>query len=67
MSLARVGEIVIFHSDDRNKGEWTLGIITDVLPRPDGTVRAVQVETSKLHLERAVQHLRPLELNSGIT
>ena len=30
MSLAKIGEIVTVHSDDRNKGKWTLGIITDV-------------------------------------
>ena len=62
MSLAKIGEIVTVHSDDRNKGKWTLGIITDVFPGPDGSVRAVRVKTSKSYLERAVQHLYPLDI-----
>ena len=51
MSLAKIGEIVTVHSDDRNKGKWTLGKITDVFSGPDGSVRAVRVKTSKSYLE----------------
>ena len=43
MSLAKIGEIVIIHSDDRNKRKWTLGIITDVFLGPDGTVMASHI------------------------
>ena len=63
MSIAKVGEVVICHSDDRNKGKWILGIITDLFPGLDNIVRAVRVKTSKSYLERAVQHLYPLELS----
>ena len=56
MSIAKIGEVVVSHSDDRNKGKWTLSIITDVFPRPDNTIRAVQVKTSKSYLGRSVQH-----------
>ena len=42
MSIAKVGEVVIIQSDNRNKGKWRLGIITDVFPAPDNTVRAVR-------------------------
>ena len=38
MSIAKVGEVVICHSDDRNKGKWILGIITDLFPGPDNIV-----------------------------
>ena len=41
MSIAKVGEVVIIDSDNRNKGKWRLGIITDVFPALDNTVRAV--------------------------
>ena len=51
MSLAKIGEIVTVHSDDRNKGKWTFGKITDVFSGPDGSVRAVRVKTSKSYLE----------------
>ena len=43
-----------------------MGIITDVFPGPDNTVRAVQVKTSKSCLGRAVQHLYPLELSCDV-
>ena len=65
-SIAKVGEVVIVHGDERNKGKWTLGIITDVYPGPDDIIRAVRVKTSKSYLERAVQHLYPLELSCDI-
>ena len=47
MSIAKVGEVVIIHSDDRKKGKWILGITTDVFAGPDNAVRAVRVKTSK--------------------
>ena len=65
-SIAKIGEVVIIHSDERNKGKWTLGIITDVFPGPDNIIRAVRVKTSKSYLERTVQHLYPLELNCDV-
>ena len=43
-----------------------MGIITDVFPGLDNTLRAVRVKTSKLYLECAVQHLYPLELNCDV-
>ena len=66
MSIAKVGEVVICHSDDRNKGKWILGIITDLFPGPDNIIRAVRVKISKSYLERAVQHLYPLELSCDV-
>ena len=47
VSIAKVGEVVIIHSDLRNKRKSTSGIITDVFPGPDNTVREVRVKTSK--------------------
>ena len=66
ISIAKVGEVVVIHSDDRNKGKWTLGIITYLFPGPDNTVRVVRVKTSKSYLERAVQQLYPLELSCDV-
>ena len=28
----KIGEVLLFHSDDQDKGKWTLGIIKDVFP-----------------------------------
>ena len=66
MSITKVGEVVICHSDVRNKEKWILDIITDLFPGPDNIFRAVRVKTSKSCLERAVQHLYPLELGCDV-
>ena len=41
MSISKVGEVVIIQRDDRSKGNWALGVITDVFPGPDNAVRVV--------------------------
>ena len=43
-----------------------LGIIADLFPGPDNIVWAVRVKTSKSYLERAVQHLHPLERSCDV-
>ena len=66
MSIAKVGEVILCHRDDRNKEKWIVGITTDLFPGPDNIIRAVRVKTSKSYLERAVQHLYPLELSFDV-
>ena len=66
MSIAKVGEVVIIHGDNRNKGKWTLGIIANVSPGPDNTVQAVSAKTRKSYLERGVQHLHPRVLSYDV-
>jgi hypothetical protein len=58
-----VGDVVIIKSDEKNRGKWPLGVVQEVYPGRDGVVRAVQVKTANGHLERAIQHLYPLELS----
>ena len=41
MSTAKVGEVVICHSDDRSKRKWILGVITDLFRGLDNIARAV--------------------------
>ena len=43
-----------------------MGIIADLFPGPDNIVWAVRVKTSESYLERAVQHLYPLELSCDV-
>ena len=62
-STLLVGEVVIIASDERNRGKWTLGIVEEHFPGRDGVIRAAKVKTSNRHLERAVNHLYPLELS----
>ena len=58
-----VGEVVIIASDERNRGKWTLGIVEELFPGRDSIIRAAKVKTANGHLERAVNHLYPLELS----
>ena len=64
-STLSVGEVVIIASDERNRGKWTLGIVEEHFPERDGIIRSPKVKTANGHLERAVNHLYPLELSSN--
>ncbi|XP_028411542.1 uncharacterized protein LOC114534187 [Dendronephthya gigantea] len=58
-----VGDVVILKTDERNRGKWPLGIIEELIAGKDGIVRVAKVRAGKGQLERAVQHLFPLELS----
>lgn len=58
-----VGDVVILKTDEKSRGRWPLGIIEELIVGKDGVVRAAKVRTGKNQLERAVQHLFPLELS----
>lgn len=49
-------------SEERNRNCWPLGIMQKLIAGRDGVVRAAKVQTQKTVLERAIQHLYPLEL-----
>lgn len=57
------GDVVIKQSENKYRLTWPLAIIEDVFPVEDGVVWAVRVKTTNGTVERAVQHLYPLELN----
>jgi hypothetical protein len=61
-----VGDVVIIKSDERNRGEWPLGIVHELYEGKDGVVRAVKLRAGKSFMERPVQHLYPLELSCDI-
>ena len=58
-----VGDVVIIQSDERNRGKWALGVIEELFPGRDGIIRAAKLRAGKSYLERAVNHLYPLELS----
>ncbi|XP_057294575.1 uncharacterized protein LOC130623094 [Hydractinia symbiolongicarpus] len=60
------GEVVMIKGDRKNRGKWTIGVVTNTFVGRDGITRAVELRTSKNTLERAVQHLYPLELSCDI-
>ena len=57
----KVGEVVIIKSDEKNLGKWKLGVVEAVIPGIDNVARGATVGTGKSVVERAVQHLFPLE------
>ena len=54
--------MVIIKSEDKNRGNWPLGIIQELYTGQDGIVRAVRLRAGQNYLERPVQQLYPLEL-----
>ena len=66
-STLAVGDVVLIHSEDRNRGKWPLGIVETLHSGSDGVVRGVKLRTGGGHLERALNHLYPLELSCDRT
>ncbi|KAK3727323.1 hypothetical protein QZH41_006278 [Actinostola sp. cb2023] len=58
-----IGDVVIVKSDEKNRGRWKLGVVEQLITGRDGIVRGAKIRVGKRHLERAVQHLYPLELS----
>ena len=60
------GEVVIIKGDEKDRNQWKLGIVEEVLPGKDSVVRAVRLRAGRNQLERPIQHLYPLELSCDI-
>ena len=64
----QVGEAVIIQDgEEKNRNKWKLAIVAELITGRDGSVRAARLKTSKGRLERAIQHLFPLELSCDET
>ena len=61
-NLINVGDVVIIKGDEKNRSMWKLGIVDKLLTGKDGKTRAIRLRAGKSYLERAVQHLYPLEI-----
>ena len=62
-----VGEVVIIQSKEQNRGKWPLSIIVELIAGHDSVVWAGKLRARRNYLERAVQHLYPLELSCDRT
>ena len=62
----KIGDVVLIKSDEKNRGKWKIGVVTDTFPGSDNVVRAVELRTANGFLERPVQFLYPLELTCDI-
>ena len=59
----KLGDVVVFQDAERNRGKWNMGRVVKLFQGRDGVVRAVRLRAGKSHLERAVQHMFPLQLS----
>ena len=57
------GDVVIIKGEDRNRAKWKIGIVEEVITGRDGVVRGARLRAGKNKMERAVQHLYPLEMS----
>ena len=58
-----VGDAVIVKSEQKNRNRWKLAIVTDLIKGRDGITRAAKLRVGSGNIERAIQHLCPLELS----
>eukprot|EP00112_Aurelia_sp_Birch-Aquarium-sp1_P023947 Seg734.10 transcript_id=Seg734.10/GoldUCD/mRNA.D3Y31 product="hypothetical protein" protein_id=Seg734.10/GoldUCD/D3Y31 len=61
------GDVVLIKGEERNRGKWSIGIITNRITGRDGVMRAAKLRAGKSYLETAVQQLYPLELSCDVT
>ena len=57
----KMGELLLIKLEDKNRGKWRIGVVTDLIKGRDGVVRAAKLRVGTSCIERAVQQLFPLE------
>ena len=57
-----IGDVVIIKGEEQNRNLWRLGLVTELIKGKDRILRAAKIRYGKSELERAVQHLYPMEL-----
>ena len=61
------GAVIVYDGEEKNRNKWRLAIVAESITGRDGTVRGAKLKTAKGTLERAIQHLFPLELSCDKT
>ena len=56
------GDVVMIKGEEKNRGMWKTGVVESLITGRDGVTRTVKLPAGKSYLERAIQHLYPLEL-----
>ena len=62
----QVGDVVLIRSEERNRGKWNFGIVARIIKGRDRVVQAARLRAGKSYLERAIQHLCPMELSCDV-
>ena len=57
-----IGDVVIIKGEEQNRNLWRLGLVTELIKGKDRILRAAKIRYGKSEIERAVQHLYPMEL-----
>ena len=60
-------DVLIIRSDEKNRTQWKLGVVDDLITGCDGVVRGAKLRSSKSSLERPLQHFYPLKLSFDST
>ncbi|XP_068726453.1 uncharacterized protein [Montipora capricornis] len=58
------GDVIIIKCEEKNRGQWKLGITEELITGQDGVVRGAKLRACKSILEKSVQLLYFLELSS---
>ena len=61
------GDVVLIQGDQKNRGRWDIGIVMKLNRGRDGAVPSARIKYGKSMLERAIQHLYPMELSCDLT
>ena len=56
------GDVVLIKGDENNRGKWNIGIVQHINKGKDGNICSVKLRCKKAILQRAKQHLYPMEL-----
>ena len=65
-NTVNVGDVMLIKGDDKNRSKWKMGIIIELISGKDNVNRGAILKTFNGYLERAVQHLYPMELHCDI-
>lgn len=59
------GQIVQIKGDSKNRNDWKVGKITELIPSADGLCRAAKVQVGNSEYTRSIAHLYPLEIEDA--
>ncbi len=63
ISEVRIGEIVLIHGEEKDRGQWKIGVIQELVKGRDGVIRGGKLKTVNGVRERPLQLLYPMELH----
>lgn len=62
-SKVKIGEIVLIKGEEKDRGQWKIGVIQKLVKGRDGVIRGAKLKTVNGVRERPLQLLYPMELH----